>query len=132
MSVEVLPILRRQRYLEDQDFWRLSGIFRNVYLWSAADLHLRDFFFHAELDDACCDAKVTIDFEVMNYADQPRKCSVETSILTLDGKPVAEFAPAKFTVPANVTTQHTPAPASSRIRPSGPPKRPTSTNSSSP
>jgi len=97
-------------YLEDQDFWRLSGIFRNVYLWSAADLHLRDFFFHAELDDACCDAKVTVDLEVMNYADQPRKCSVETSILTLDGKPVAEFAPAKFTVPANVTAQRTPAP----------------------
>ena len=23
-------------YLEDQDFWRLSGIFRDVYLWSAA------------------------------------------------------------------------------------------------
>ena len=23
-------------YLEDQDMWRLSGIFRNVYLWSAA------------------------------------------------------------------------------------------------
>ena len=30
-------------YLEDQDFWRLSGIFRDVYLWSPAQLHMRDF-----------------------------------------------------------------------------------------
>ena len=25
-------------YLEDQDYWRLSGIYRDVFLWSAADL----------------------------------------------------------------------------------------------
>ncbi len=31
-------------YMEDQDFWRLSGITRPVYLWSAPQTHLRDFF----------------------------------------------------------------------------------------
>jgi beta-galactosidase len=30
-------------YLEDQDFWRMSGIFRDVYLWSAPQMHIRDF-----------------------------------------------------------------------------------------
>lgn len=30
-------------YPEDQDFWRLSGIFREVYLWSPPQLHIRDF-----------------------------------------------------------------------------------------
>lgn len=30
-------------YIEDQDFWRLSGIFRDVYLWSPPATHLRDF-----------------------------------------------------------------------------------------
>ncbi len=30
-------------YLEDQDMWRLSGIFRDVYLWSPPNVHLRDF-----------------------------------------------------------------------------------------
>ena len=43
-------------YLEDQDFWRLSGIFRDVYLWSAGDLHIRDFFVHTDLDDNYQDA----------------------------------------------------------------------------
>ncbi len=31
-------------YLEDQDFWRLSGIFRNVYLVSRPAISIRDFF----------------------------------------------------------------------------------------
>ena len=31
-------------WLEDQDMWRLSGIFRNVTVWSAPREHIRDFF----------------------------------------------------------------------------------------
>ena len=30
-------------YLEDQDMWRMSGIFRDVYLWSTPLQHVRDF-----------------------------------------------------------------------------------------
>ena len=37
-------------YLEDQDMWRLSGIFRNVTLWSAPQVHIRDFFVKTDLD----------------------------------------------------------------------------------
>ena len=37
-------------YLEDQDYWRLSGIFRDVFLWSTANQHLHDLFVHTELD----------------------------------------------------------------------------------
>jgi len=37
-------------YLECQDFWRLSGIFRDVYLWSTAPLDIRDFEVRAHLD----------------------------------------------------------------------------------
>ncbi len=29
-------------YLEDQDFWRLSGIFRDVFIWSVPDIHIKD------------------------------------------------------------------------------------------
>ncbi|MEX0685118.1 MAG: glycoside hydrolase family 2 TIM barrel-domain containing protein [Balneolales bacterium] len=38
-------------YLEDQDFWRLSGIFRDVYLYSTDDVHLRDYVVTSTLDD---------------------------------------------------------------------------------
>ena len=37
-------------YLEDQDFYRLSGIFRDVYLLSRAKAHVRDMFFKAGID----------------------------------------------------------------------------------
>jgi beta-galactosidase len=38
-------------YLECQDMWRLSGIFRDVYMWSSAQIDLRDFEIHAKLED---------------------------------------------------------------------------------
>ena len=37
-------------WLEDQDFWRLSGIFREVYLYSTPKQHIHDFFVITELD----------------------------------------------------------------------------------
>src|SRR5699024_8761783 len=38
-------------WLEDQDFWRFSGIFRDVYLYSKPDIHLEDIHVHTDLDD---------------------------------------------------------------------------------
>lgn len=35
-------------YLENQDFIRLSGIFRDVYLYSKADVEIRDYFVKTE------------------------------------------------------------------------------------
>ncbi|PZD96869.1 beta-galactosidase [Paenibacillus sambharensis] len=39
-------------WLEDQDFWRFSGIFRDVYLYTVPELHVQDLSVRAELDDA--------------------------------------------------------------------------------
>lgn len=38
-------------HLEDQDFWRFSGIFREVALYTIPDVHLCDLFVHASLDE---------------------------------------------------------------------------------
>ena len=43
-------------YLEDQDMFRLSGIFRDVYLWSRPAAHIRDFEVRADLDARYQDA----------------------------------------------------------------------------
>ena len=37
-------------YLECQDFWRMSGIFRDVVLWSTAPLHVADLRAVTDLD----------------------------------------------------------------------------------
>jgi beta-galactosidase len=39
-------------YLEDQDFWRVSGIERSVYLYAEQKAHLRDYALRATLDKA--------------------------------------------------------------------------------
>ncbi len=54
-------------YLEDQDFWRLSGIFRDVYLLAVPGIHLRDFFVTTDTDNSYRDAVLSISAELKNY-----------------------------------------------------------------
>jgi beta-galactosidase len=53
-------------YLEDQDFWRLSGIERDVYLVAAPEVHVRDFEIVAALDSAFVDGVLDVRLEVEN------------------------------------------------------------------
>ncbi len=76
-------------YLEDQDMWRLSGIFRNVTLWSAPQVHIRDFAVVTDLDPQYRDATLKVTAKVRNYSAQPapaRKLAVELN--ARDGRAV--------------------------------------------
>ncbi|MCR6656408.1 MAG: DUF4981 domain-containing protein [Opitutus sp.] len=66
-------------YLEDQDFWRLSGIFRDVVLWSAAAVHVRDFRVQTKLDAQYRDAQLEVEVALRNdgRAAAPAKVAVE-------------------------------------------------------
>ena len=57
-------------YLEDQDMWRLSGIYRNVYLFATPQVHIRDFFVRTDLDENYTDATLMIRPKITNYSDQ--------------------------------------------------------------
>ncbi|MCE1200459.1 MAG: beta-galactosidase, partial [Marinilabiliales bacterium] len=57
-------------WLEDQDMWRLHGIFRGVTLWNAPQVHIRDFFVKQDLDDQYKDATLEIKAKVKNYSDK--------------------------------------------------------------
>ena len=53
-------------FLECQDYWRLTGITRDVYLWSAPKSHIRDFFFRTtalKSDNTEADAALTVSLE---------------------------------------------------------------------
>jgi len=77
-------------YLECQDFWRLSGIFRNVYLFSAPAVHIRDFEIRADLDAEYRDAVLRVKAWVRNYgATTAADLAVEARLLGPDGQPVA-------------------------------------------
>ncbi len=69
-------------YLEDQDFWRLSGIFRDVYLVARPAVYVRDFFVRTELDGAYRDATLRITAKVRNNgAGAVKKPTLEAVLL---------------------------------------------------
>jgi beta-galactosidase len=55
-------------YLEDQDMWRLSGIYRNVCLFATSKVHIRDFSVRAGLDDSYKDGLLSIRPALATYA----------------------------------------------------------------
>jgi beta-galactosidase/beta-glucuronidase len=59
-------------YLEDQDMWRLSGIFRDVHLTSVPALHLRDLFVRTTFDKNFKDAQLEVELTLKNYSAQPQ------------------------------------------------------------
>ncbi|MBC2855012.1 DUF4981 domain-containing protein [Cetobacterium sp. 2A] len=59
-------------WLEDQDFWRFSGIFRDVYLYTTPSVHVQDTFLKSDLSDNL--KNVTLRNElILNYL---RECTV--------------------------------------------------------
>lgn len=58
-------------WLEDQDFWRLSGIFRDVYLYSKPRLNINDYFVITDLDDSYTNSTLTIKTRISNPSQLP-------------------------------------------------------------
>ncbi|TDT51977.1 glycoside hydrolase family 2 TIM barrel-domain containing protein [Fonticella tunisiensis] len=56
-------------WLEDQDFIRLSGIFRDVFLYSTPKVHMRDFWYVTDLDNEYKDADLNLTVNLHNYSD---------------------------------------------------------------
>ncbi len=56
-------------YLEDQDFWRLSGIYRDVYLYAVPKNHISDFHIQTFLDKNYQDAELQLDFKIKGKAN---------------------------------------------------------------
>lgn len=63
-------------YLENQDFIRLSGIFRDVYLYSKDEVELRDFFVTTDLDENYEDATLNLEASVRSLS--PKAAGIYT------------------------------------------------------
>jgi beta-galactosidase len=81
-------------YLECQDMWRVSGFERDVYLTSAPNIQIRDFWARPELDDNYTNATFKLDVELSNQTGKSGgKYSVSAELL--DGKTkIAEISKA--------------------------------------
>jgi len=85
-------------YLEDQDFWRVSGIERSVYLKAAPKTHLTDLFVHAGLDKAYRDGVLSTDVALTQ-----RSAPVTVRMTLLDGDKVVLTKEAKVAAGAAKT-----------------------------
>ena len=78
-------------WLEDQDMWRLHGIFRNVRIWSTPQIHIRDFFVKQDLDKDYKNASVEVVAKIKNYGDITSRVQTLTATLyDKDGKEIAK------------------------------------------
>jgi len=54
-------------YLEDQDFFRLSGIERDVFLYATPRIHMYDYFVQTDLINNYTDALLSVVVDIKNY-----------------------------------------------------------------
>ncbi len=74
-------------YLEDQDMWRLSGIFRNVNLIYKNNVQIADFFATSRLNSKFDAADFDIDVKIASYKNA-ENLSVTVQLLDAKGKEV--------------------------------------------
>ncbi|GJM83030.1 hypothetical protein HMSSN139_55260 [Paenibacillus sp. HMSSN-139] len=84
-------------YLEDQDVWRFSGIYRDVYLLSRETSHVRDVFNQPLLSDDLTEGKLRSEIETTGSLTvqaelwDPRGKLVERQEAQIDGKGAIEL-----------------------------------------
>jgi beta-galactosidase len=62
-------------YLEDQDFWRISGMTRDVYLLARDQQQIQDFKVISGLDEAYTNGILSLEIDVMNLEKRPVQLS---------------------------------------------------------
>lgn len=87
--------------IEDQDYWRLTGIIRDVILWSAPVNQVRDFFFTSTFDATYDDAIASV-----SVWPEGKKLKGKTIVVSLldNGK---EIARSSKTITTNATREYT-------------------------
>lgn len=76
-------------YLEDQDFWRLSGIERDVYLTALPQLTIWDFFLKGDLDAAYKNGLFSADISLRQFKSSPdKKGRVVIALVDAAGKTI--------------------------------------------
>ena len=86
-------------YLEDQDFWRLSGIYRDVFLYSTPSAHLSDLFAYPQFGEDLDKVALRMEVTLHNYGKKtasghavqftlydPNKQMAFEAILEMEGK----------------------------------------------
>jgi beta-galactosidase len=78
-------------YLEDQDFWRLSGIYRDVFLRAVPKTTLWDIYARPDVDLVSKKGKISIHYSSANFTGNSKmKLALTVSVLSPAGKIIVE------------------------------------------
>jgi beta-galactosidase len=89
-------------YLESQDYWRLAGIFDDVWLYAKSDVHLFDWYATTDLDEKYENAKLNLQFTVNNQSKSDKQnYKVRTSLFNSQNVLVQDFTSDAIQIPAD-------------------------------
>lgn len=80
-------------YLEDQDFWRMSGITRDIFLQARNPQHIRDFTVTSGLDQSYRNGMFSLNLELVNLGEQPAALQVEAGLFDQGNQVLAFSSP---------------------------------------
>jgi beta-galactosidase len=83
-------------YLEDQDFWRMSGIQRTVFLHARPKTFINDFFVNGDLENNYNDGLLKFDVSLKNNASDAGDYNVEASLFDGNNKLYSQSKPVKL------------------------------------
>jgi len=75
-------------FMEDQDHWRMAGMYREVMLYSPPKTYLADVFAKPELDAGLLDGVLTVEARLGGASDETNGWRVEMQLFDAQGQPV--------------------------------------------
>jgi len=86
-------------YLEDQDYWRLAGIFDDVWIYATPSVHIFDWQAVTDLDEKYRDANLNLSVSVKNYAKvSAQNVSLRATLYDASKKIIKTFTSDKFSI----------------------------------
>lgn len=79
-------------YLEDQDMFRLSGIFRDVYLTASPKTMLADLHLTSDLSSRYDKGTLKVKGSIKNYGKKDNKASIRVELISPDGRRLKQFS----------------------------------------
>ena len=84
-------------YLEGQDYWRLAGIFDDVWLYSTGQERLFDWYVVTDFDGTYTDSDLSIEVDIRTYDSQKEGLSVSAEV-SRNGRSVARMSSRQFSL----------------------------------
>ncbi len=75
-------------YLENQDMWRLSGIFRDVKLYAQPKTFIRDHYVVTDLDEEYQNAMLNVELDIANNLPETTEVRAEMDVLDDEGRSI--------------------------------------------